>query len=209
MLRQGGSSFALPAAIHYKNREPEPGKIWTYYFDFSEDWQKTVTEARAKAVLSKMNAHGKFNVVMKTAKTHCVGDFEGRTDPYNLAVQSMKAGDQCLITSGNYLVMGAAQNLKFHAGGPVVENLYSYNHFAVGFTTPTSKQVDVPADYAQYYEELRGDDGSSMMCGPGLKESLELNKPELQYWCKNTHATTEHAIEHPDKSTGLVQSVYS
>lgn len=91
----------------------------------------------------------------------------------------------------------------------MVENVRSYNHFAVGFTTSTSKQVEVPVDHAQYYERFEGDDGSSLMCGPSLKEPLNLSRPELQYWCQRTRATTEHAIPHPDESTGLVQSVYS
>lgn len=48
------------------------------------------------------------------------------------------------------------------------------------------------------------------MCGPGLKEPLNLNRPELQYWCKKTRERTEHAILHPGvERNGLVQTVYA
>ncbi len=207
---QDGVSCSSPTTVHYRKRILEHGKVWAYYFDSSVNWQKTVTEGRANPVLTKMNPDGKFNVVvMKTADSYCIGDPNGKTGPYMMAVQSVKAGDKFLLTNGNYFVMGAAQNLEFHSGGPVIEDLSNYDHFAVGFTTSTPKQVNIPADHAQYYEEFRGVDGSSLMCGPGLKEPLNLNRPELQYWCQRTQATTEHALPHPNKRIGLVQSVYS
>jgi hypothetical protein len=207
----GEASCALPAKVHYEMNERERDKVWTYVFESSAGWQNIVTNPKAKAVFSKMNPDGKLNVVvMKTAQSYCVGSPGGKTDPYGMAVQVMKTGGKCLLTNGNYFVMGGAQNLEFHAGGPIVENVRDYNHFAVGFTTSTPKQVDVPVDHAQYYETFTGDDGSSLMCGPGLKEPLNLNRPELQYWCKKTRETTEHATPHPDvERNGLVQTVYA
>lgn len=87
---QDEASCALPATVHYQRKVLETGKVWQYTFDSSAGWEKAIKEEKVRSVLTKMNQDGKLTVVtMKGAQSYCVGDPEGRTSPYNLAVQSM------------------------------------------------------------------------------------------------------------------------
>lgn len=196
---------------HYIKKELERGRVWSYKFDSSAGWEQVVTDKRAQKVLKTMRADGVFNAVaLQGSKSYCIGEPSGGTNPGTVTVAEANAGGKCLLTNGNYFVMAGMENLEWDVGGEVINNveINSKNKFAVGFTTSTNNQVDVPSAHAQYYEKFTGDDGSSMMCGPGLKTPLNLNSPELQYWCKRTPETTEHALPHPTDDT-LVRTVFS
>ncbi|KAJ4292800.1 hypothetical protein N0V90_009463 [Kalmusia sp. IMI 367209] len=202
-----GEACELPDT-HYV-RKGLDSHVIHYHFDTTAGWKEGVTDKRALEVMRHMKEDGNFNVVALTgSKTYCIGEPTGGTRPFDMVAKAAVAGKSCLITNGNFFVMGGTKGLEWQAGGPVVNDVAKYDKFSVGFTTTTEAQVDIPDSHIAYYEEFKGDDGSSMMCGPGLKTPLDMSRPELQYWCKAPPQQTSHSLSAPTMPQ-WVQTVYA
>jgi len=181
--------------------------VTRFGFVTSDGWDSIVKDKNALEVMRVMNSNGVLSVVkLEGSKTYCVADESGVSDRAVMTVQAAKDGRKCLITNGNYFVVGKAHTLTWYEGG---KDAKDYDGYAVGFTTTTPKSIDVHPQYVQYFRRFEGDDGTtSMTCGPDLKEQLDLTRPELNYWCQRTEQTGKDAMTHPH-SKDLVRNTWA
>ncbi|PVH92212.1 hypothetical protein DM02DRAFT_663162 [Periconia macrospinosa] len=156
-----------------------------YYFHNAEDLRESMLYLTAEKhvinVFNKMRIGGYLNVIAFSGanqKTFCIGE-PGRNNPKQIAAKEAEAGNQCVITNGNYFVLPGKDPMTWEYKGPVINDLEKYKGFSIGFTTtdPTKAQtVELPKDYKDYYEKFEGTDGSHMWCGPNLAEDLDYFK---------------------------------
>lgn len=175
----------------YKEVEISPGSAESYHFYSGKDWADDTTVkklANAKAVLSKMNTEGLFTaLVMRGAKTYCVGSSTGKTDLPDFVIKENSANDaqNCIYTNGGFFITGKDKYLRAEHDGPVIADSSSLIYFSVGATSVTDNTVSVPKVHKDQYATLVGEDGSFLECGPNLKQPVSADATSLQYWAKD------------------------
>jgi hypothetical protein len=153
----------------------------SYHFYSEEGWKDDASvksNEPAKAVLSKMNKDGLFTaVIMRGAKTSCVGVAKGKTKPNEFVLSNAKDAENCLVTNGGFFVTGGDPYLRTDYNGALLDSS-SIMYYSVGDTSVSHNKVPVPGAHADLYHKLQGDDGSFLTCGPDLRKAVDGSDPD-------------------------------
>ncbi|KAJ4360715.1 uncharacterized protein N0V89_001282 [Didymosphaeria variabile] len=200
---------------HYRRELLDQKLVYHYYFDTTEGWQQSPSVKNSpphvRNVMNKMRSNGFFNVVAftgKSQKTYCVGK-AGPNRPQDVVAKAAAAGGRCLVTNGNFFVLPGDDEMYWQYGGEPINDIDQFHSYSIGFTSTDpgeEKTVGVPPDYQGYYERLVGTDGSSMMCGPSLKDELDFG-PEHPEFCQPKPTAEESNIRDANM-IGLVNKIY-
>src|SRR5690242_8521111 len=151
----------------YKKRDLIVGKVTHWKFNTMGNTDTYNADANAKLILTEMKKNGQLDVVkVFNGDLTVVGNAKGGTNPNTFA----KKGGNYLLTNGGFFQHMILRDRAFEPAGEdtMVKHLD-------GTVTKYQQPFPVPADYAQYYDQIDGLDNTRVHSGPNLKKAI----PEL------------------------------
>ncbi|KAK3214072.1 hypothetical protein GRF29_28g1970258 [Pseudopithomyces chartarum] len=158
-----------------------------YTFETKAEWRDIVSQGqkpKVHGVLSKMPLLGKLDVIVlgRVAKTTVVGSSQGKTNPHEYEHDD----GNYLLTNGGFFVTAPKAHekrpctLKVDWDGDRFDQ-EECKFYSVGPASSWPNFFPIPSSQGQYYQEIKGEDGTFLSAGPTIKEPLDLSRRELKW----------------------------